>query len=57
MRTAGDDIHETLYRNGWSVGVDAVHTTGGESRWIVTATKTVGVSRAEEPPPTKRGGA
>jgi hypothetical protein len=37
--TPADDIHRTLHAAGWSTGVDAVHTTGGEFRWIVTAWK------------------
>jgi hypothetical protein len=37
--TPANEIHRTLHAGGWSTGVDAVHTTGGEFRWIVTAWK------------------
>jgi hypothetical protein len=41
--TPADEIHRTLHAAGWSTGVDAMHTTGGEFHWIaVNGWSTIG---------------
>jgi hypothetical protein len=37
--TPTGELHRTLHAAGWSTGVDTAPTTGGEVRWIVTASK------------------